>query len=164
MSPAASEPKRAVVLDAPTVLSGSSVIGSSPIGAPANVKDLGVPVVNAPPPPPPQPVQAAQAQPAPAVKQVRAGGDLQPGALIKRVNPVYPEILKLSHIGGTVRFSATIGRDGKLRDIQLVSGNHVLVQSATDAVKQWVYRPTTLNGEPIEVITQIDVEFSTTTR
>ncbi len=66
----------------------------------------------------------------------------------------------MSHIQGTVRFTATIGKDGKIRDLQLVSGNPVLVQPARDAVKQWQYRPTTLDGEPVEVITQIDVEFA----
>ncbi len=119
-----------MVLDAPAAIPGVAVVASSPIGVPANVKDLGVSPVS------------AQAKPA---SEARVGGDLRTAALIKKVNPVYPENLRQSHVQGTVRFSATIGKDGKLRDIRLVSGNPVLVQPATAAVKQWVYRPTMLS-------------------
>jgi len=61
---------------------------------------------------------------------------------------------------GTVRFTAIIAKEGTIQNLQLVSGHPMLVASATDAVKQWVYKPTLLNGEPVEVITQIDVNFT----
>jgi len=64
------------------------------------------------------------------------------------------------HIQGIVRFTATIGKDGTVQNLQLISGNRALVQAATDAVKQWLYRPTLLNGEPVEIVTQIDVNFT----
>jgi len=75
---------------------------------------------------------------------------------------VYPPLARQARIQGTVRFSAIIGKDGTIQNLQLVSGHPLLVQSATDAVKQWVYQPTQLNGEPVEVITQIDVNFTLT--
>jgi periplasmic protein TonB len=59
-----------------------------------------------------------------------------------------------------VRFTAIIGKDGTIQNLQLVSGHPMLVAAATEAVKQWVYKPTLLNGEPVEVITQIDVNFT----
>ncbi|HBY59718.1 MAG TPA: energy transducer TonB, partial [Solibacterales bacterium] len=61
---------------------------------------------------------------------------------------------------GTVRFNAIIGRDGTIQNLTVVSGHPLLVPSALEAVKQWVYQPTLLNGEPVEVITQIDVNFT----
>ena len=149
VSPARSESKGAVLLDAPAAVPGAAAIASSPIGVPASVTDIGVPPVSAAP-------QVAQP---PAPKPARLGGNLQPGALIKKVSPIYPAILKLTNVRGAVRFTGTIGKDGKIRDLQFVSGNKALVQAATDAVKQWVYRPTMLDGEPVEVITQIEVDF-----
>jgi protein TonB len=59
-----------------------------------------------------------------------------------------------------VKFTAVIGRDGTIQNLQLIGGHPLLVQSAQDAVRQWVYQPTLLNGEPVEVITQIDVNFT----
>ena len=79
---------------------------------------------------------------------------------IKKVTPQYPALAKSARIQGTVRFTAIIGKDGTIQNLQLVSGHPMLVASATEAVKQWVYRPTLLNGEPVEVITQIDVNFT----
>jgi protein TonB len=58
-----------------------------------------------------------------------------------------------------VKFTATIAKNGTIQNLQLVGGPPVLVPAASDAVRQWIYRPTLLNGEPVEVITQIDVNF-----
>jgi TonB family protein len=80
--------------------------------------------------------------------------------LISKVDPAYPPLAKQARIQGTVRFSAIIGKDGRLENLQLVSGHPLLVGSAQEAVKQWVYKPTLLNGEPVEVVTQIDVNFT----
>ncbi len=85
---------------------------------------------------------------------------MQAANLIKKVTPVYPPLAKQARIQGTVRFTAIIGKDGTIQNLQMVSGHPMLVPSATDAVKQWVYRPTLLNGEPVEVVTQIDVNFT----
>ncbi len=96
----------------------------------------------------------------PASKPIKVGGNLQAANLVKRVTPVYPPLAKSSHIQGTVRFTALIAKDGTVQNLQLISGHPVLVPAAAEAVKRWVYRPTLLNGEPTEVITQIDVNFT----
>ena len=70
------------------------------------------------------------------------------------------KLAKQARIQGQVRFQAIIGKDGTIQNLQLISGHPLLVPSATEAVKQWVYQPTLLNGEPVEVVTQIDVNFT----
>ena len=89
-----------------------------------------------------------------------SGGTVQPARLVTKVTPVYPAEAKSRRIQGTARFSATIGKDGKLRDLQLLSAPVIFYESSRKAVLQWEYRPTALNGEPIEVITQIDVHYT----
>ena len=67
---------------------------------------------------------------------------------------------KQARIQGTVRFEAVIAKDGTIQQLRLVSGHPLLIPSAQEAVKQWVYQPTQLNGEPVEVATTIDVNFT----
>ena len=93
-------------------------------------------------------------------KQIGVGGSVQALQLIYRVEPVYPQAAKQMGAQGIVSLSALIGKDGKVRDLKAVSGHPLLVQAAEDAVKQWVHRPTLLNGEPVEVQTTIDVNFT----
>ena len=62
----------------------------------------------------------------------------------------------------TVRFSTIIGKDGTIRSLQLVSGHPLLADAAKNAISQWTYRPTLLNGEPVEVVTEIEVNFTLT--
>lgn len=138
---------------APTVSAG--IQGGIPSGLGGIGIGLGSLGVGAPPPPPPPEVKQAQ-----VTKQIRVGGNVQAANLIKKITPVYPPLAKSARIQGTVRFTAIIGKDGTIQNLQLVSGHPMLVQSATEAVKQWVYRPTLLNDEPVEVITQIDVNFT----
>jgi protein TonB len=69
-------------------------------------------------------------------------------------------LAKQARIQGVVRFTAIIGRDGTIQNLTLVSGHPLLVSAAQEAVKQWRYKPTLLNGEPVEVVTQIDVNFT----
>ena len=108
-------------------------------------------------PPPPPPVKAA----APAAPQrIRVGGNVQEARLSKKVVPTYPPLARSARISGVVRFNAVIGTDGRIQNLQLVSGHPLLVPSAQAAVSQWVYQPTLLNGEPVEVMTQIDVNFT----
>jgi protein TonB len=104
---------------------------------------------------PPPPVKEA-----PSPKQIKAGGNLEAAHLIKKVPPVYPSMARSNGIQGTVRFMATIGKDGTVQDLRVVSGNPLFVPAARDAVKKWVYRPALLNGEPVEATIQIDVNFS----
>ena len=82
--------------------------------------------------------------------------------LAKRVNqviPVYPQIAKIAGVSGTVQLLGTISKDGTIRNLQVISGNPLLVPAAVDAVRQWIYRPTLLSGEPVEVIAPIEVRF-----
>jgi len=85
---------------------------------------------------------------------------IQQGRLIYNVRPVYPELAKQAHIQGTVRLAALIDEDGVVDRLQLISGHPFLVKAAFDAVKQWRYRPATYYGEPVAVVTFIDVTFS----
>jgi len=85
---------------------------------------------------------------------------VQAANLIRRVVPQYPPLAKQARVQGTVRFTAIIGKDGTIQNLQLISGHPLLVAAAEEAVKQWQYKPTLLNGEPVEVVTQIDVNFT----
>jgi protein TonB len=79
--------------------------------------------------------------------------------LVHRVQPEYPPIARAAHISGTVQLRAIIGKAGAVRELQVISGNPLLVQAARAAVLQWRYRPTLLNGEPVEVETYITANF-----
>ena len=79
--------------------------------------------------------------------------------LVHRVQPEYPAIARAAHISGRVQLRAIIGKDGAVRELQVISGNPLLVQAASAAVLQWRYRPTLLNGEPVEVETYITANF-----
>ncbi len=113
-------------------------------------------VPTAAPPPPPPPVKVEKKE----VQRIRVGGNVQQAKLLRKPMPVYPPLAKQARIQGTVKFTAVIGTDGSIRNLQLISGHPLLVPSAQEAVKQWAYQPTLLNGEPVEVITQIDVNFT----
>lgn len=79
--------------------------------------------------------------------------------LIRKVQPVYPQPARSAHIQGAVEFTAIISKEGNIEHLQLVRGHPLLVNAARDAVLQWKYRPTLLNGKPVEVITDIIVNF-----
>ncbi len=83
--------------------------------------------------------------------RVQVGGNVQQANLVEQPRPAYPPLAKQARIQGTVRFNTVIGLDGKIIWLQVVSGHPLLIPAAQDAVKQWVYRPTLLNGNPVEV-------------
>jgi protein TonB len=132
------------------------VTGGVPGGASGGV--IGGILSSAPPPPPPPPPKAVEKPVTP--QRIRVGGNVQAANLVRKVTPVYPPLAKQARIQGTVRFTAIIGKDGTIQNLQLVTGHPLLVAAAQDAVRQWVYKPTLLNGEPVEVVTQIDVNFT----
>lgn len=111
-----------------------------------------------PPPPPPPPSRPMRPSygvpPAPTAALVQ-----NPPDLITKVEPVYPPLARQAQVRGVVQFQVTIGRDGKVKNIQLLSGHPLLVVAATQALKQWVYRPTFVNGEAVEVVTHAELEF-----
>ena len=79
--------------------------------------------------------------------------------LIHRVDPVYPQVAKMVHVQGTVELTGIIGIDGRIRELKALSGSPLLIKAALDAVSQWIYAPPILNGERVEVIAPITVNF-----
>jgi protein TonB len=138
----------------------AGVVGGVPGGVPGGAAGgvmgglLSAVGAAAPPPPPPPPPKAA------APKRINVGGNVQQAMLVFQPRPVYPPLAKQARISGVVRFTAIIGRDGTIQNLVLVSAHPLLVASAQAAVRQWRYKPTLLNGEPVEVVTQIDVNFT----
>ncbi len=94
---------------------------------------------------------------APSSQRISQG--VSDGLLIKRVQPIYPQQALQMHTQGKVALQATIAKDGSVRNVKVVSGPAVLGRAASEAVRQWKYRPYTLNGEPIEVQTEININF-----
>jgi protein TonB len=82
--------------------------------------------------------------------------------LLHKVQSAYPPLAKMTHIQGMVEFTATISKTGSIENLQLVRGHPLLVKAAEQAILQWKYKPTLLNGEPVEVITDIVVNFTLT--
>jgi protein TonB len=105
-------------------------------------------------PPSPPPVVAK-----PPSRIIR-GGDVQAAQLIHFVRPIYPTIARSARVQGTVVLAAIIGTDGSVKALHPVSGSGLLIPAAIDAVAQWRYRPTFLNGRPVEVQTTISVIFT----
>jgi TonB family protein len=95
-----------------------------------------------------------------SVKTVRIGGNVMQASLVKQVTPVYPSDAKAAKISGTVVLHAVIGIDGKVADLTLISGHPLLATAAMDAVRQWEYKPTLLNGQPVRVDTTVSVVFT----
>jgi protein TonB len=132
-----------------------------------------------PPPPPPRPSMSSSsphpsgeiipglfgsqppAHPKPAQpKRISISGGVMAGMLVQKTQPVYPPIAKAARVSGTVVLQATISRSGSVENLQVISGPAMLQQAAMDAVRQWRYKPYLLNGEPIEVITTVNVIFT----
>ena len=111
-----------------------------------------------PPPPPPPPPSSSQSQVVPGT--IRVGANVQQANLVSQTTPAYPPLAKQTRVQGVVRFEATIGADGTVQNLKLLEGPPLLVQAALQAVQQWVYKPTLLNGNPTPVITNIDVNFT----
>jgi periplasmic protein TonB len=95
-----------------------------------------------------------------APARVRVGGNVQAASLVRQVMPLYPAIAKTAHVSGTVMLHAIISKDGSVESLEYISGPQLLMKSAMDAVRQWRYKPTMLNGEPVEVDTTISVVFT----
>ena len=115
-------------------------------GVPTDIGGLGA----APPPPPPPPKKK---------DPVRVGGSIQSSKLIRRVEPVYPDLAKRARVQGVVLLQVTVDETGNVTDLKIIRGHPLLNQAAVDAVKQWKYSPTLLNGEPVPVIATVTVNF-----
>jgi protein TonB len=110
-------------------------------------------LVTAPPPPPPPP------PPAP-IQAVRIGGNIQAPALVKRVEPRYPDLAVAAKITGLVILEATVGPDGSVESVRVLRSVKFLDQAAIDAVKQWKYSPLVLNGVPTPFVLSVTLNFS----
>jgi periplasmic protein TonB len=100
---------------------------------------------------------SAAADPAP----IRPGGRIQPPVKTRNVDPVYPELARNAHVAGIVILECIIDRDGRVESVTVLRGHPLLNSAATDAVRQWRYRPTLLNGVPVEVVMTVTVRFTT---
>ena len=122
-----------------------------------------IPSAGPPPPPPPPSPSPVQDEPKAATPQrIRLGGNIQAAKLLNQVTPAYPVAAKAVRVQGAVRLNAVVGKDGMVREITLISGHPLLVQAAMRAARQFMYRPTYLNGEAVEVDTVIEVQFHLT--
>lgn len=119
-------------------------------GVPAGID---IPAETLAPPPPRAPEQHKPQGP------LHIGGSVEAANLIFEVKPIYPPLARDARISGLVEFAAIIGKDGRIRDLRVLHGHPLLLRAATQAVLQWRYRPTLLNGVPVEVSTTITVDF-----
>jgi TonB family protein len=131
--------------------SGAEV--STTIEVPFNLSDA--PAQSLPPLPADSPRKGSMAGPS----RIRVGSNVQAARLVQHVDPVYPEEARAAGVEGTVTLQIVIGNDGSVTSADPVEGNPVLWRAAADAVKQWKYQPTLLNGQPVEVQTTVPVRF-----
>jgi len=103
----------------------------------------------APPPPPPPPAAP-----------VRVGGNIKPPQKTKHVNPTYPAIAQSARVQGVVIIEATIGQNGRVTDARVLRSIPLLDSAALEAVRQWEFSPTLLNGVPVSVIMTVTVQFT----
>jgi protein TonB len=139
--------------------SAAGVVGGVPGGIPGGTMGgvLGgiiggvLSAATPPPPPPPKPQTP---------RRIRVGGQVESARLIFQPKPEYPPLAKMARIQGVVRLDAIISKDGTIQDLRVLQGHPLLVKAALDAVQRWRYQPTLLNGEAVEVSTEIDVNFT----
>jgi protein TonB len=103
---------------------------------------------------------SALAKPEVAKPSMLAQSNLEPVQVLKRVAPVYPAIAKQRRLAGILVVQATVGKDGKITNLELVSGPPVFRDAAFEALKQWQFKPAMLNGQPIDQSTQIRLAFN----
>jgi len=130
------------------------VVGGVPGGSFGGVLGgvIGGALSSAPPPPPPPKPQTP--------KRIRVGGQVELAKVVFGPHPEYPPLAKMARIQGTVRLDAVISRDGTIQNLKIISGHPLLVKAALEAVERWRYQPTLLNGDAVEVATEIDVNFT----
>jgi periplasmic protein TonB len=148
---------------APEVSQGPGVPGGVPggsnKGAAGGILNEILAAGDAPPRPVEQPRVTIVPTPPAAPQRVRMGGNVKGGRLLHRVEPQYPPIARQMRISGTVVIEGVVGVDGRIRELRIVEGHPMLVKAALEAVRQWIYEPMTLNGDPVEVIAPITVTF-----
>jgi protein TonB len=161
-APTTIPPTAAVIVDEPLETSGygvpGGIVGGDRNGVPGGMLPS-IPALA------PTPAPAVEAAPAAAVpppmlpKQVVVGGRVKMARLIHRVEPLYPPLARQMRTSGVVELVGIIATDGRIRELKLRSGSPLLARAALEAVRQWVYEPTLLNGEPVELVAAISVTF-----
>jgi protein TonB len=91
---------------------------------------------------------------------IRVSTGAQMAKLVKKVIPEYPPLAKTARVSGVVHLLGVIAKDGTIQNLQVIAGHPLLTRAALEAVRQWIYEPTLLNGQPVEVIAPIDVNFT----
>jgi protein TonB len=132
----------------------SAVWQSGPVGLPQTGLPTQISL------PPTKPAAAPPPTPAKPTAPVRVSGGVESAKLLYSPHPAYPRLAVLARSEGTVRLEAIIATDGRIRNLRVLSGPTLLVDAALDAVRQWKYQPTLLNGAPVEVVTDIEVNFT----
>ena len=142
-----------MVYDEPSATEGPpSMAGLVPGGIPGGVPNAVL-------------TQMARAVPPPVVKppppqKLRVSSGVAAGMLVLQIKPQYPRLAMQARVQGSVVLQAVIGKDGTVRDLRVLSGHPLLTPAAIEAVRQWRYRPYLLNNVPVEVDTQINVNFT----
>ncbi len=139
-------PQEIALVDEGAVVSGPTLSGVEagvPGGVPGGILDLSRANVMTILPPAP----------------IRVGGNVQAARAVNRVMPVYPAEAAGQGLGGIVRLEATVTKKGGIRSLKVLEGHPLLAEAALEAVRQWRYRPTRLNGVPVEVITNVSIHF-----
>jgi protein TonB len=131
-----------------------SEVSGVPFG-PAGVLSA-LPTIGTAPPPAPN----LEPTPKPPAAPLKVSSGVQAARLIFAPRPAYPMLAKTARVEGSVRLHALIGRDGTVENVQLTSGPPLLVSAAMEAIRQWRYQPTILNGETVPVETDIIVTFT----
>jgi len=96
----------------------------------------------------------------PNLQRVRVSQGVSQGLLVHKVEPKYPNLARQAHVQGTVQLHALVGKDGKVETVQVMSGQPMLASAAVQAVREWKYKPYLLNGKPVEIDTDITVNFT----
>ncbi len=150
MSPRANRIENGRSTASPTSVDGSIRLTPQERGRGRQADEIRPPAGEMPPPPPPPPPAAP----------VRIGGDIAEPTKLRDVRPVYPPIAQSARVSGIVIIEATIGRDGNVTETKVLRSIPLLDQAAVDAVRQWQFTPTLLNGVPVPVIMTVTVNFT----
>ncbi len=154
-SPAAGKPAAAPLVlkggSAPT-LHANNAVADAPAPSMIGIATAGT---SAPPPN----IVGAGSAPTPILQTLNVSQGVSQGLLTKKVQPIYPRNALSMHIEGSVEVLATISKTGDISHVKILSGDGQLAKAATDAVKQWKYKPYLLNGDPVEIQTQITINF-----
>jgi TonB family protein len=136
------------------------ILAENPDLAAALMKPQPAPLAPPPPPPPASSTPSSFSMPAAGTMRIKQGGNMTAASILSQTRPEYPPLARQARIQGNVVLHVVIDKEGKVAQLEAISGHPLLVQSAMDAVRQWRYKPTLLNGQPVEVDTTITVTFT----